>query len=106
MRTKVVTCLVAGACVVGMASLALAQTNAPKSAKKFQSSLVAAYAPCTAPNNSTKTLPLPACNAVESDPSWRPLAWIAAEARRKLGLASGSTTKKEPGGGRLPALLL
>jgi len=31
---------------------------------------------------------------VVRDPSWRPLAWIAAEARRKLGLASGSTTKK------------
>jgi len=69
MRTKVVTCLVVAAGVLGMASLALAQTNAPKSAKKFQASLVAAYNACTAPNNSTKTLPLPACDAVESDPS-------------------------------------
>src|SRR5207249_701590 len=67
MRTKVVTCLVVAAGVLGMASLALAQTNAPKSAKKFQASLVAAYDPCTAPNNSTTTLPCTILEGVTKD---------------------------------------
>jgi hypothetical protein len=70
MRMKALTCLAAAVGVVGGASLALAQHNEPFHATKFSSSLVTSYAACTAPTgNSTKTLPLPACNAVRSDPT-------------------------------------
>jgi hypothetical protein len=67
MRRTVLTFLVAAAGVLGVAGLALAQHNEPAQGKKFQTTLVTPYASCTAPNNSTKTLPLPSCNAVRSN---------------------------------------
>ncbi len=49
--------------------VALAGHNEPKQAKKFQSALVRAYAPCVAPNDATPNLVIPACSpAVALDP--------------------------------------
>jgi len=64
-----VLCFAVAAGVVGVASLASAVVNTPGKANKFQSTLVGSYVICTAPTgNSTKTLPLPACDATPSDP--------------------------------------
>ena len=69
MRRTVLTFLVAAAGVLGLTGLALAQHNEPSQAKKFQTTFVTPYNACTAPNTTTKTLPLPACTAVRSDPT-------------------------------------
>lgn len=62
--------LMGAAVVLCAATIASAQNNEPKKANITLSKLVTAYAPCTAPNDTTTgPLPLPACApAVRLDP--------------------------------------